>query len=181
MRIISGEFGGRSIDIPRNKWPTRPTTDRVREALFNILIHNYDIENVKVLDLFAGTGMNSWEFLSRGAKYVTLVDRHKKICAFLESIADKLNVTGRVGIVCRDVLRYLQQSDDTYEIIFADPPYDYSSIINLFDLILEYRLLDDEGVFILEHSSLRQFSHESFDIEQRVYGDSTLSFCSLKK
>jgi 16S rRNA (guanine(966)-N(2))-methyltransferase RsmD len=179
VRIIAGSFKGRKIQIPKNNWPTRPTTDRVRESLFNILAHNYSLEGVQVLDLFAGTGMNSWEFLSRGARHVTLIEKHRDIIKFLHQQSEILGVEQRTSILCKDVYRSLAQLERRFDIIFADPPYNDDRIEDLFVLIKNHQLLSDNGMFILEHAKIRSFESLDFDCTTRTYGDSQISFCTL--
>lgn len=176
MRIIAGDFKGRKIQIPKNNWPTRPTTDRVRESLFNILSHQHSLEEVEVLDLFAGTGMNSWEFLSRGAKHVTLVERHRGIVRFLKQQSEILGVESKTTIVCKDVYKSLCQLEKRFDFIFADPPYNDDRIEELFDLIRENHLLNESGIFILERSKHRTFKSKDFRCISRSYGDSDIDF-----
>jgi len=175
VRIIAGQLKGRKVHIPKNNWPTRPTTDRSRETLFNIITHRYNVSGAKVLDLFAGTGMVSWEFLSRGAEHITMVERSKKICSFIRTVAKDLDCDDKVSIIPKDVYSFLNNQKEQFQFIFADPPYHDNSIDRIIHIIKERDLLDSEGLFILEHSSALQFDHGSFDKELRIIGDSSFS------
>lgn len=174
MRIIAGTFKGRSIRSPKGL-PVRPTTDRMRESLFNILGNQYNWPELEVLDLFCGTGIVSLEFVSRGVQTVTSVDRHFKCVQAVKSAVSDLGVRN-LKTIKMDVLRYLQQSESTFDIIFLDPPYDMPGIATLVQTIFERNLLRPEGQVILEHRAQLSFDIlPQFELS-RGYGSSTLSF-----
>lgn len=175
MRIISGKYKGRLINSPKGL-PVRPTTDRTKEALFNILTHTYEIQDKQVLDLFAGTGGVSLEFLSRGAASVTCVDIHPKCIQAIEALARAFGVSSQTKIIRQDVTRYVSETSYRYDIIFMDPPYEMNHIEGIIQTVRMRNLLAENGVLIVEHSSLKSFEREEGFDEVRQYGSSSVSF-----
>lgn len=175
MRIIAGKFKSRQIRAPKNL-PARPTTDRTKESLFNIL-HNYmDFEGITVLDLFCGTGNISLECISRGASLVYSVDSHNGSIRFLKKIMNEWQVSSASKTFSMDAKKFLQTIDQQFELIFMDPPYDMPDQHQLIELILHRKLLTDDGILILEHRTGTDYSElENFQFI-RSYGDSSLSF-----
>ncbi|MEM6262978.1 MAG: RsmD family RNA methyltransferase [Bacteroidota bacterium] len=173
MRVISGEFGGRPIKVPGNL-PVRPTTDRTREALFNHLYHTFTLEDAQVLDLFSGTGSIMLEFLSRGSAHVTAVDKHRNCIRALRQHEKNFGLKGRITIHQQDVFRFLALDTATYDLIFADPPYDMPNQEHLVDLAINR--LKEGGCFMLEHRSQFSFDHHPAYDNTRKYGSSSLSF-----
>jgi 16S rRNA (guanine966-N2)-methyltransferase len=144
MRIISGIFKGRIIKSPSHKSDVRPTTDRARETLFNILCNRINFNNKICLDLFCGTGSLGLEFLSRGGSYCTFVDLDTRV---IKDNLALLNLSDKYNIIRNDAVKYLiLNSDKKFDIAFADPPYKYSNYGKLLEVISKFRLL-----FILEH------------------------------
>ena len=174
MRIISGANKGFIIKIPKGL-PVRPTTDYCKESLFNILVNAYDFQNLSVLDLFAGTAGISLEFLSRGVKKLKAIDHNDKCCRFITSQFRQLNY-GNAECGKADALKFLSKTPDKYDIIFADPPYDYRLHEQLHLLIFQRELLNEGGLFILEHGKETQTAEFDYLSEQRNYGQSILSF-----
>lgn len=179
MRIISGQHKSRRINAPKHL-PVRPTTDRAKEALFNILYHNYNLIDIKVLDLFAGIGSISLEFASRGTTQITSVDRHKDCTAFISKTAHELGLD--IEVITQEVISFLETTKETYDIVFADPPYeipvdDFNTII---DTVFEYHHLDKNGVLIVEHSKHTDLSKHNMYDQSRVYGHSVFSWFSKK-
>ena len=154
MRIISGTFRGRVLKSPSGD-KTRPTSDRLRETLFNILQTKLDSET-RFLDLCAGTGAIGIEAISRGATFATFVDKSRRACALIEENLDLLQIpedhTEVLQSSAEDFLRRSRETPLGWNIVFFDPPYseDYSKVINLF-ADEDLKLLADEGVFIAEH------------------------------
>ena len=143
--------------------PVRPTTDQAKEGLFNILYHMWDFDGLEVLDLFAGTGAVSYEFASRGAAKVTCVDKNHSCTSFIAETKAKLGLP-QVNPIRDDAFRFIERNQNTYDIIFADPPYDLQGIDTLPDKILSKAILREEGNFILEHPSDYDFStHPGFE------------------
>lgn len=174
MRIISGRNKGRHITPPHNL-PVRPTTDLGKESLFNILNHYFFFDRVSVLDLFAGTGNITYEFASRGALQVIAVDHHNGCAEFIRKTVEKLQYDN-VSVLKGDVFRYLEHSGQTFDIIFADPPYDMPGIEKIADTVFEKELLKPDGWLIIEHSREYDFSGHPYFFEHRKYGKLNFSF-----
>src|SRR5215210_7431102 len=151
MRIISGEFGGRKINPPASMPKTRPTTDIAREGLFNILQHRIDLEGLKTLDLFGGTGCISYELASRGATDLTIVEKDNQMASFIKKTATELGLEN-LKLVRSDVFRFLETCREKFDFIFAGPPYALTTIDDLPKMIFEKRLLIEKGWFALEHT-----------------------------
>lgn len=179
MRIIGGEFGGRRFNPPAKNWPTRPTTDISKEGLFNILQNRLDFESLRVLDIFGGTGNHSYEFISRGCRDVTYVDRFRGCVNFVEETATKLDIQDYIQIVKMDAKKYIKSCQDTYSYIFAGPPYPLPWLDTIPDLIFEYKLLSDDGLFVLEHNPNHDFKSHAQYKEERNYGSTIFSFFQL--
>ncbi len=175
MRIVSGTHKGRRIVAPK-KLPVRPTTDFAKEALFNILNNQYRFSNLKVIDLFSGTGNITYEFASRGAAEIIAVDSHFECVKFINKISEELSLPVRT--VKSDVFKYLQATGETADIIFADPPYnlEVESLENLVEMTFSRNLLKEEGCLILEHSKKIDLSTLPHFSENRKYGNSVFSF-----
>ncbi|NTW33160.1 MAG: methyltransferase domain-containing protein, partial [Bacteroidetes bacterium] len=153
----------------------RPTTDFAKESLFNILNNRVDYEEISVLELFAGTGSISFEFASRGAKEITAIDVNNRCNEFIRRAAVTYNFPN-IRTVRADVFAFLGFCKAKYNVIFADPPYDMKDIEKLPDLVMNNKLLLEDGIFILEHSKTHDFSkHPSF-LEHRKYGKVNFSF-----
>ncbi|MEM6806950.1 MAG: 16S rRNA (guanine(966)-N(2))-methyltransferase RsmD [Bacteroidota bacterium] len=174
MRIIGGTYGGRILQVPKGL-PVRPTTDRTKESLFNILEHRLYWEDSRVLDLFSGTGNIALECVSRGAAFVQAVDRHRKCISSIER-HKKILKADLPEVLCMDVWKYVKTSKDRYNLIFIDPPYAMPKQEELLALIFERNILAEEGLLILEHSSSLSFSSLPRFSELRKYGSSHLSF-----
>lgn len=179
MRIISGKYKGRRITAPKNL-PVRPTTDMSKEALFNILNNHFNFSELKILDLFSGTGNISYEFGSRGCKDITSIDGDMGCVNFIKKTAKEfdLNITA----IKSDVFKFLEKHKASYDIIFADPPYgmEQKDFEKLIVLVFESNLLDDEGMLIVEHSKHTKLNHlEHFSFEKN-YGGSVFTFYELE-
>jgi len=172
MRIVSGTHRGRRISAPTNL-PSRPTTDMAKEAIFNILSNRFNFYNVSVLDLFAGTGNLSYEFASRGVEKITAIDKDRKCIGFIQATAEKLDMP--INALLAPVEKYLSTVREEYDIIIADPPYDYTEVElqTLIDLVMP--VLSADGLLALEHSKHKSVeSHPAF-VEARKYGSSLFS------
>ena len=174
MRIIGGKLKGIRLHPPK-KLPVRPTTDMAKEALFNILQNQIELEGLKVLDLFSGTGNISLEFASRGASAVTSVDLHYGCVAYLRNTAKELGFEEHKAIKS-DVFKYLNSENQKYDLIFADPPYDLSLIPQLPKIVFDKQLLEEDGLLIVEHQSMQDLSEHPAFVEKRTYGYSSFSF-----
>lgn len=175
MRVITGKYKGRHFDIPRT-FKARPTTDFAKENLFNVLNSYMDWEDGPVaLDLFAGTGSITLELLSRGCSRVISIEKDPLHFRFIKGIIDKLQDLSAVPVK-GDVFKYLSQCRETFDFIFADPPYVLAEIPDLPDMILERNLLRTDGLLVLEHGKSNDFSQHPRFVEHRQYGSVNFSF-----
>jgi len=151
MRIIAGEARGRRIEAPSGK-NTRPTLDRVRENLFNML--QGEINGTRVLDLFAGSGALSFEALSRGAESAFLADHNRQAINAERMNAESLGYEKKVRIVqadWRQALKELAASGESFDIVFLDPPYSMTNLKDVFDGLIP--VLAPDALIILEHEA----------------------------
>ena len=178
MRIISGKFKGRRIRIPKNL-PIRPTTNFAKEGILNIISNKMDLDNVKVLDLFSGSGMMGLEFISRGSD-VIFIENNIKCVNHISKTLDILDINSK--IVKRDVFKYIMNCNDKYDLVFADPPYSFTieNYIKLIKLITENILNNSDGLFVLEHYKKNNFSQIDNFFEMRSYGDCSFTFFKQK-
>jgi 16S rRNA (guanine(966)-N(2))-methyltransferase RsmD len=174
MRIISGTHGGRKIYPPAKMPFTRPTTDVAKEGLFNIIQNHLSIPTLKTLDLFSGTGSISYELASRGACDVTVVEKDKVMAEFIKTTAGILQLKN-FKVLRMDVFNYLDQCLETFDFIFAGPPYALTSIDELPKKISEKNLLKREGWFVLEHTPANNYKKFPFYKTQRNYGTTIFS------
>jgi 16S rRNA (guanine966-N2)-methyltransferase len=174
LRIISGKYKGRRITPPSN-FSARPTTDYARESLFNILNNRIDFESINILDLFSGTGSISYEFASRGAVAVHLVEKDPKHISFIRKMVKEMEFTN-IKPIHIDVKAYLKACNFKYDIVFADPPYNLPWLDTLPDLITSAGILKEDGFLILEHPKDISFSSHKLFFEHRNYGGVNFSF-----
>lgn len=174
MRIIGGKYKGRRI-TPPSGFKARPTTDFAREGLFNVLSNRVNFEEIIVLDLFSGTGSISYEFASRGAKEVHLVERDMKHIAGIRRIIKDTGIPN-IRTIHIDVKAYLKTCSIKYDIVFADPPYELGWLREIPDLVTGSGIMKDEGFFILEHPRDMSFSDNKSFFEHRNYGGVNFSF-----
>lgn len=175
MRIISGQHKGRKITAPK-QLPIRPTTDMAKEALFNIVNNQYYLDEIKVLDLFAGSGNISYEFASRGALDITAVEIHAGCTQFISEVAEKLEMP--IQVIKSDVFTYLGNGTNKFDFIFADPPYalPIEEFKQIAHLVFERELLTEEGVLVIEHEKHMDLSQTEQFRDSRRYGSSVFSF-----
>ena len=174
MRIIGGKLKGLRLNPPKNL-PVRPTTDLAKEALFNILQNQITFDNIKVLDLFSGTGNIAFEFASRGAEQVVSVDRSIHCIHYIKDTA-RQHQLNNIKTFKADVFKYLDVESEKYDLIFADPPYDLNRIPEIPKIVFEKNLLLPDGLLIVEHQSMQNLSNRPNFVEQRKYGHSSFSF-----
>lgn len=168
MRIISGSHKGRQITAPNNL-PARPTTDMAKESLFNILYNHYDFDEIRVLDLFCGTGNISYEFASRGVPSITAIDQNFNCIRFVKATAEKLNFEA-IATIKTDAFHFLKNSKQQFDVIFADPPFDLKETVLLPALVFENNLLKEGGRLIIEHPKATRFDFPDRFLEHRKYG-----------
>ena len=168
MRIISGKYRGKQINPPKNL-KARPTTDFAKEGIFNILANQFDFETLDILDLFAGTGSITYEFASRGVHSVVAVEMATPHSKFIERTCEDLQMD-QVSVIKADVFRYLKKPYQSFDIVFADPPYDHPLLQELPEQVLSTEILMDEGWFFLEHPANYIFSAHPRFFQHRKYG-----------
>lgn len=176
MRVISGIYKRRRFDVPHT-FKARPTTDFAKENLFNVLQGYFDFEEEepRALDLFAGTGSISIELVSRGCREVVSVEKDRDHFTFICHVMDEVRTT-RCLPIKGDVFKYVRSCHEHFDFIFADPPYELPGLATLPDLIFEHQLLAEGGLFVLEHGKKNDFSGHPHFVEQRVYGSVHFSF-----
>lgn len=179
MRVISGKVRGLKLNTPKNE-DVRPTTDRVKESLFN-MINPYIMES-SVLDLFAGTGSLGIECLSRGANKCVFVDISKESIAIVKSNIKKARVE-KESIVLnsdfKDAISKLKLQENKFDVIFMDPPYYKNMFIDALQKIDNASLLNEDGIIIIEHDSKDVFPENIGRLEKsrdKKYGNTTITF-----
>jgi len=186
MRIISGNFKGKKILLPKDKL-TRPLKDLTKESIFNIIQHSklldINLENSKILDLFSGVGSFGLECLSRGAKNVTFFESYKEVLTVLKKNIDSLKLQSFSSIIEKDIFaeNTLKVLNGKFDIIFMDPPYKEKKIINLLDVIIKLKLLKDDGVIIIHrHKKEENKFPNNFNILiEKNYGISKIIFGNI--
>lgn len=175
MRIVSGKLKSRRITAPKNL-PVRPTTDLSKESLFNVINNRFEFSEIKVLDLFSGTGNISYEFGSRGTTDITAVEAEFKCVKFIIETTQALDLP--IHVIKNDVYKFLQSTKSEYDIIFADPPYHLpqTSFDDIVNMVNERKLLKEDGLLIIEHSPNTKLTHHANLVLEKKYGGSVFSF-----
>lgn len=177
MRIIAGKYKGHTIKAPSAKF-TRPTTDRVRETLFNILNNMISFDDIKVLDIYAGSGSLGLEFLSRGAQTVHFIEKNYPVYNILLENIKKVGAENYVEIFKIDAVKFTKTTENKYDVIIADPPFFKYDIYDVVTNILQRDLLNDDGMIIIERSiQTKDQDVENFKKEpEKRIGDTLLYF-----
>ena len=183
MRIISGNYKGKKILLPKDKL-TRPLKDLTKESIFNIIKHSklldINLENSNILDLFSGVGSFGLECLSRGAASVTFLESYKEVLTVLKKNIENLKQQGSSKIIEKDIFSQntLKALNDKFDIIFMDPPYKEKKIIDLLDTIIKLKLLKNDGVIIIHRHKKEEdiFPNEFKIIIKKNYGISKIIF-----
>ncbi len=178
MRIISGKLKGKKLNIPKNI-KVRPTTDQSREGLFNILVNRFDFNEIKVLDIFSGTGSISFEFSSRGVEKVYSIDKNYNSVKFIKNFSEENNLN--IKVLKRDIFKSNLKTDVKFDLIFADPPYSnkkkyYTNLLSVLRKKISY---SNDALLILEHPENIELKNDEYIIEQRKYGGCVFSFINL--
>jgi len=174
MRVISGTLGGRKF-YPQQLTETRPTTDFAKTGLFNILNNHFDFRESSFLDLFSGTGNMSYEFASRGCKRIVSVDKDARCIEFIKRMKQEWKIEA-IEVIKDDAFRFLDNTREKFEIIFAGPPYALENIDDLPEKVLGGKILNAGGWFILETNPKHSFeTHPSF-FRKTNYGQTTFHF-----
>ncbi len=174
MRIISGIHGGGKINPPANMPHTRPTTDIAKEGIFNIIQNNLEIDELKSLDLFGGTGCISYELASRGCQNLTIVEKDASMYAFIKKTSEMLELEN-FNVVRADVFKFMETCNEQYSFIFAGPPYALTTIDDLPRIVFEKKLLKPGGWFVLEHTPRNDYKKYPFYRNERNYGTTIFS------
>ena len=179
MKIISGSHKGRKIIAPKNI-NIRPTTSKSKEGLFNTLNNFIEFEKLSVLDLFSGTGNISYEFASRGALKIIAVENNYKAFKFIKTKAREFDFP--INVVYKNVISYLNNNTDKFDLVFSDPPYSYSNeeYDNMIAIILKNKLIDD-GIMIVEHSKKIKLDNLIGFFDSRKYGNNCFSMFRKKQ
>jgi len=181
MRVIGGSARGRALVTPKGS-RVRPTADRIKEALFNILASRLDtFEKLAVLDIFSGTGNLGIEALSRGAAHAVFVDNHRESTALIEKNLTLTGFAGKGRIICKEAtaaLKQLAAEGRIFDLVFLDPPYRQGLVGKSLAALADSRLLRDEALIVAEHDP-RETVEDKIGrltvIDRRRYGDTTLA------
>ncbi len=172
MRIIAGEFRSRKIDTVETN-STRPTTDKNRESIFNMLGHHINIET-KVLDLYAGSGSLGLEALSRGAKYAFFSDINSDAINVINNNINKLNLENRAVVhkgAHTKILKNLEKYNERFDLIFLDPPYKLDVINKNLDFISKNNLISEDGLIVCETSKEYIIDCKDYEVlKEKYYG-----------
>ncbi len=175
MRIVSGLLKARRFSIPKN-FPSRPTTDFAKEGLFNILEHQIDLEDLDILDLCAGTGNISFEFASREAGKITVVDQNYNCIKYIQETSKKFEIDSVITTIKSEIIKYLKQTNAQFDIIFADPPYEFKFYDEIIEETFNRNLLKKNGVLIIEHSHRLNLKEKPHFETMRNFGNVSFSF-----
>ena len=162
MRVIGGRLGGRRFIS--------------KEGLYNILQNRVDFTEIRFLDLFGGTGNHCYEMLSRGAISATYVDKFPACIRFVKQTASEFGIEEELTIIRSDVRRYIQNCLESFNLIFAGPPYGLPWLDDIPDLVFDHDLLKEGGSLILEHNPHHNFEQHGRFEESRHYGQTIFSF-----
>ncbi|HEX4923193.1 MAG TPA: 16S rRNA (guanine(966)-N(2))-methyltransferase RsmD [Bdellovibrionales bacterium] len=181
MRIISGKYGGRKLTAFKADH-IRPTSDRVKESLFNILMSRWD--DARVLDLFSGTGNLGLEALSRGAKFVEAVEQHSRSIDIIRKNKELLGVGAEMKIVKNDVIKYLRNySGEPYDVVLVDPPFTKAMSDEVLGALALSRVVGPQSIIAIESSSQETVKERYASlvcVDTRTFGDKILSFFRLE-
>ncbi len=181
MQITGGFLKSRKIDSPKTS-NVRPTLSQIRESIFSTLFSMTDFEELSFLDLFAGSGIMGFEAISRGFAKADFIEKDKKTFYLIKSNAKKLGLkNNQVDFCLGDSLKVLKKLQKTYDIIYVDPPYMGGFYDDVLDTIFSNKLLNTNGIIILEHPKSLDIKTENYNIiKQKVYADKVLTFLCLR-
>ncbi|MFA7115706.1 MAG: 16S rRNA (guanine(966)-N(2))-methyltransferase RsmD [Bacteroidales bacterium] len=174
MRITGGELRGRAI-LPPKGFKARPTTDFAKEGLFNTLMNICNFEEIKVLDLFSGTGSISYEFASRGVKSIISVEMNSLYANHIRKNADKFGIKN-IQVVRHNVFDFLNICKEKYDLVFADPPYIIEGLENIPEKIFNSGILNENAILILEHPGSYSFENQARFLKEKKYGNVHFTF-----
>lgn len=178
MRIITGTLKGRKITVPADV-DMRPTSDRAKESIFAMIEVRRHLSGCSVLDLFAGSGSLGFEAISRGARSVLFVEQSTSAIDHIIGTARRFGVERQVQAVCSPVASFLDEHSRPFDIVFADPPYDYPEMTALPDIFLRDGWLKADGWFLLEHDKRHHFGEHPHCVFTKPYGRTIVSIFRL--
>ncbi len=175
MRIIAGTYRGRILASPRDR-SVRPTTDRAKQTIFDILGNRVEFDGLHVLDLFSGTGSLGLEAISRGVSSVTFVDSSRDSLDILRRNIKALDCEKQCTLYQADVFWYLKNTRSHFDLVFIDPPYKLPTIGTLPTAVHESAILNDHGMIVMEHSreSTINLDEEAYDVTRKPFGQTTV-------
>jgi 16S rRNA (guanine(966)-N(2))-methyltransferase RsmD len=176
MRITGGFLKGRTFFPPADHWPTRPTTDISREALFNILSNFLDFEQTIMLDLFGGSGAHGYEMISRGCQQVIYVDKFAPCLKFVKATIKEFEIENEMKLVLSDFEKFINSTELIFDYIFAGPPYQLKNLKDIPDIIFRAGRLSETGFLVLEHNPNYTFTSHPKYWQSRNYGQTYFSF-----
>lgn len=180
MRIVGGSLRGRRF-LPVGNFGSRPTTDIAKESLFNVLSNIVYFEDIKVLDLFSGTGSISFEFASRGCPDVTSVEIGYNYQQYILKMVIEFGMQKVIRSLRSDAFRYVAKTEEKFDIVFADPPFNLAEVDTLPDLVINHNIINKGGMFILEHSGEGRFNNHPNFLQTRTYGKVNFTFFGEKE
>lgn len=169
MRIISGTHKARRFNPP-SSLKARPTTDFAKEGLFNVLDNHISFEGIKVLDMFSGTGSISYECASRGAADIYSIELDFANSQYIKETARNLGFKA-IKVIKGDAFKFMQACGLKFDFIFADPPYALPTLATIPDCLFGAGLLNEGGIFVLEHGRDNNFASHPRFVEERTYGN----------
>jgi 16S rRNA (guanine(966)-N(2))-methyltransferase RsmD len=169
MRIITGTLKGRRLKAPASG-EIRPTSDRTKEGMFNVIDARRYFDDLDILDLFGGSGNLGFEAISRGARHATFVDANRASVKIIEETAKQFGIESKIRVVCSQVDVFLGRYAQPFDLVFADPPYDYPEMGQLIEVILTGGWLAPDGWFLLEHDKRHTFSTHPNCVFSKPYG-----------
>ncbi len=175
MRIISGTHRGKQLNVPKDL-VVRPTTDYAKSGLFNILSHRFNLKKLAVVDLYAGTGSLSYEFISRGCINVMAIDKDPACIRFIKQSFEQLDPSRSAKAIQSDALKWLRNQPGKFDIILADAPFEETPAEELCSIVSNGDILNKGGVLIIEHASKNSLVAIEGYVDTRKYGNVSFSF-----
>lgn len=181
MRIIAGQYRGRTLDTVRDL-SVRPTTDRAKQTIFDILSHRLDFDGIDVLDLFAGSGSLGLEAVSRGARHAVFVDKSRQSLRVLESNIQTLGCSDCCAVYSADVFWFLKNTRRAFDLVFVDPPYRLERIEELPNALYESQVLKEGAFIVMEHSkeSSVELSESMYESIRKPFGQTMVLVLKTK-
>jgi 16S rRNA (guanine966-N2)-methyltransferase len=181
MRIIAGQYRGRRLVSVHDR-SVRPTTDRAKQSIFDMVSHRLDLEGIEVLDLFAGSGSLGLEALSRGARHVVFVDNSRQSVRILEKNIAALDCGSQCTVYPADVFWFLKNTRRKFDLVFVDPPYRLEEIGSLPTAVYRSPAVQNGSFVVMEHSkeSYIELPATMFEIIKKPFGQTTVLLLEVK-